>query len=145
MKKYFLVKVKYERLAEIGMIESVSEQYLIDAVSFTEAEARIISEIQPTLPNGCDFEVKGITPQKVDEIFFDENCEKWFKSKINFLFTDDKGKEKKTPIIIFVQANDINHSREKLVEQMKQSMADWEIASISDTKILEVFKYEPEN
>ena len=143
MKKYFLVKIKYEKTVEDGKIVKVSEQYLIDALSFTEAEARIIEEMK-TFISG-EFQITAITPQKVNEIFYNEYAERWFKAKVNFIALDEySGLEKITSVNMLIQADGIAEAREGLLEGMKGSMADYEIASISDTKIIEVFNYKAE-
>lgn len=142
MKRYFLVKIKFEKTAEEGKIVRVSEQYLIDALSFTEAEARIIEEMTPFISG--EFEVSNITPQKIYEIFTDVEFagDKWFKAKVNFITLDEeKGIEKKIAVNILVQSDTLNNAENNLQLGMKGTMSDYEIASITETKILEVFNY----
>ena len=113
----------------------------MDALSFTEAEARIIKEMQPFISG--EFRVAGIVPKRINEIFYNENGDKWFRAKVNFITLDEeKGVERKSPTTMLVQACDIKEAREGLVEGMKGSMADYEVESITETKIVEVFKYE---
>ena len=145
MKKYFLVKIKLEKVAEEGKSVKVSEQYLIDALSFTEAEERIIEEMTPFISG--EFEVSNITPQKIHEIFTDGEFagDKWFKAKVNFISLDEqKGIEKKIATTMLVQADTLNNAENNLQFGMKGSMADYEIASITETKILDVFNYKSE-
>jgi len=140
MNNYFEVTVKFEKTAEEGKIVKVTERYLVDALTFSEAEARIIEEMKPFISG--EFKVANINPQKYSELFWNENGDKWFKAKVNFIVLDEaKGVEKKNGNYMLVQANDLKEARELLVEGMKGSMADWEIASISETKILDVYKY----
>ena len=140
MNNYFEVTVKFEKTSEEGKIKKVTERYLVDALTFTEAEARIIKEMKPFI-SGL-FEVANINPQKYSELFWNEKADKWFKTKVNFIVLDEeKGVEKKVANYMLVQANDLKEARELLVEGMKGSQADWEIASISETKILDVYKY----
>ena len=140
MNNYFEVTVKFEKTSEEGKIKKVTERYLVDALTFTEAEARIIKEMKPFVSG--EFEVANINPQKYSELFWNEKADKWFKTKVNFIVLDEeKGVEKKVANYMLVQANDLKEARELLVEGMKGSMADWEIASISETKILDVYKY----
>lgn len=140
MNNYFEVTVKFEKTSEEGKIKKVTERYLVDALTFTEAEARIIKEMKPFISG--EFEVANINPQKYSELFWNEKCDKWFKTKVNFIVLDEeKGVEKKVANYMLVQANDLKEARELLVEGMKGSQADWEIASISETKILDVYKY----
>jgi hypothetical protein len=140
MHKWFECTIKYERQLEEGKIAKVTERYLVDALTFTEAETRIIEEMKPLISG--EFEVANINPQKYSELFWNESGDKWFKTKVNFIVLDEeKGVEKKVANYMLVQANDLKESRELLVDGMKGSMADLEIASISETKILDVYKY----
>ena len=140
MNNYFEVTVKFEKTSEEGKIKKVTERYLVDALTFTEAEARIIKEMKPFISG--EFEVANINPQKYSELFWNEKADKWFKTKVNFIVLDEeKGVEKKVANYMLVQANDLKEARELLVEGMKGSQADWEIASISETKIIDVYKY----
>ena len=141
MHNYFETTVKFEKTSEEGKIVKVSEKYLVDALSFTEAEARITEEMKPFISG--EFVVYAIKRAKVTELFENENGDKWFKAKVNFIFTDeDRGIEKKTPCYMYVQANDIKEARENLEKGMKGTMADYEVESITETKIVDVFKYE---
>lgn len=141
MHNWFETTVKFEKTAEEGKIVKVSQKNLVDAISFTEAEARIIKEMQPFISG--EFRVAGIVPKRINEIFYNENGDKWFRAKVNFITLDEeKGVERKSPTTMLVQACDIKEAREGLVEGMKGSMADYEVESITETKIVEVFKYE---
>ena len=141
MYNWFETTVKFEKTAEEGKIVKVSQKNLVDALSFTEAEARIIKEMQPFISG--EFRVAGIVPKRINEIFYNENGDKWFRAKVNFITLDEeKGVERKSPTTMLVQACDIKEAREGLVEGMKGSMADYEVESITETKIVEVFKYE---
>ena len=140
MKKYFLVGIKYEKTAEEGKIVKVSEHYLVDALSFTEAEKLIIEEMQPLISG--EFIVDKIQRVKINELFLNESSDKWFKSKVLFISLDEeKGIEKRTACNMYVQANGIKESEANLKEGMNGTMADYEIASITETKILDVFNY----
>ena len=141
MHTYFETTVKFEKTAEEGKIVKVSQKNLVNALSFTEAEARIIKEMQPFISG--EFRVAGIVPKRINEIFYNENGDKWFRAKVNFITLDEeKGVERKSPTTMLVQACDIKEAREGLVEGMKGSMADYEVESITETKIVDVFKYE---
>ena len=143
MRNYFLVGIKYEKTAEEGKIVKVNEAYLADALSFTEAEARINEEMQPFISG--KFIVDKIQRVKVNELFPSELGNKWFKSKVFFVsFDQEKGVEKKTACNMYVQANNIKEAEANLHECMKGTMADYEIASITETKILGVFNYKAE-
>ena len=143
MLNYFLVGIKYEKTAEEGKIVKVSEQHLVDALSFTEAEERINKEMQLFISG--EFIVDKINRVKINELFPNKSGDKWFKSKVLFVSLDEeKGIEKKTASTMYVQANDIKEAEANLNEGMKGTMADYEIASITETKILDVFNYKAE-
>jgi hypothetical protein len=140
MHNYFLVKTKFEKTSEEGKIEKVSRDDLVDALSFTEAEARIIEEMRPFISG--EFTIKSLKRFNVSEIFFNENGDKWFKAKINFVvFDEEKGKWKKTSAYMLIQASDMASARINLIEGMKGTMDDWKEESITETKIMEVFKW----
>ena len=144
MHTWFECKIKYEKTAEEGKIVKVSEGYLIDALSFTEAEARIIEEMKPFISG--EFQVANIKRARIGEMFFNENGDKWYRSKVNFITLDEeKGVEKRTGVTMMVQASDIKEALEGITEGMKGSMADNEIANIAETLIIDVFKYGKED
>lgn len=138
MHNYFLIKTKFEKTAEDGKLEKVSREDLVDALSFTEAETRIIDELRPFVSG--ELTIKSLKRFNVSEIFFNENGDKWFKAKVNFISVNEKGKEKKTAAYVLIQASDMASARINLIEGMKGSMADWKEESITETKIMEVFK-----
>ena len=141
MYNWFECTVKYGKTSEEGKIKKVTEKHLVDALSFTEAEERIIKEITPFVSG--EFKVSGIVPKNYNEIFYNENADKWFKAKVNFIVLDEnKGVEKKTPVFMLIQATDLKEAREGLEKGMKGTMADYEIHTVSETKIINVFKYE---
>lgn len=140
MHNWFECKIKYEKTAEEGKIVKVSEAYLVDAMSFTEAEARIIEEMRPFISG--DFEVANIKRTKINEMFFNENGDKWYRSKVNFITLDEeKGVEKRTGVTMLVQASEMKEALDGILEGMKGSMADYEIANIAETTIMDVYKY----
>lgn len=88
MYNWFECKIKYEKTAEEGKIVKVGEAYLVDAMSFTEAEARIIEEMKPFISG--EFEVANIRRSRINEMFFNENGDKWYRSKVNFISLDEE-------------------------------------------------------
>ncbi len=140
MHNWFECKVKYDKMMENGMQKKVSEPYLVDALSFTEAEARIIKEITPYISG--EFEVANIKKANYSEIFFDETADKWFKCKLNFITLDEKsGMEKRTASYMLVQASDFSQALARLIDGMKGTLADYEVASIAETALIEVYQY----
>lgn len=141
MHTWFECTIKYEKTAEDAKIVKVSEKYLVDALSFTEAEARITEEMKPFISG--EFLVSAIKRVRFSELFENENGDKWFKAKVNFITLDEeKGVEKRTACYMLIQATDLKEAREQLVEGMKGTMADYEVESVAETKIIDVYKYE---
>ena len=139
MAQWFECKVKYDKNRGDATVKSVSESYLVDALSFTEAEARIIEEMQVYISG--EFKVDSVKRVRMSEIFFDEDGDKWYKAKVNFITIDErKGVEKRTSCYMYVQASEFAKALQNLMEGMKGTMSDFEIASITETMILDVFK-----
>ena len=127
---------------ENGLVKKVNEPYLVDAISFTEAEKRIIEEIQPFMTG--EFQVSDIKRARYAELFesTEEAADKWFKSKLTFITLDEKsGAEKKTSQNVLIQAADLRDAVAKLDEGMKGSMMDYVISSITETPIMDVYHY----
>ena len=144
MNNWFECKVSYDKTLENGMQKKVTEPYLVDALSFTEAEARIIEEIRPYISG--EFAVAGIRRARISEIFFNENGDRYFRFKINFITLDEKsGAEKKTACTMLAQACTLKEAIEELEKGMKGSMADYEISSVCETPIMDIFTFSAEN
>lgn len=138
MALWFECKVRYDRMQENGSIKKVNEPYLVDALTFTEAEARIIEEITPFISG--EFSVSAVKKTKISEIFFDETADRYYMVKVNFITLDEKsGVEKKSASFILVQASDFTGALERFREGMKGTMADYEIASIAETMLMDVY------
>lgn len=145
MFEWFECKIKYEKNMEDGSIKKVAEPYLVDAISFTEAEKRIIEEIQPFMSGS--FEVSDIKRARYSEIFEtrEESADKFFKAKLAFITLDEKtAKEKKITSTVLIQAADLRAAIERLDEGMKNSMMDYTIAAINETALMDVFHYQEE-
>ena len=145
MMNFFECKIRYEKIMESGANKKVTEQFLVDALSFTEAEARIISEMTPFISG--EFTVSNIKRANYSELFSSEEdaADRWFKCKLYYITLDEKsGAEKKTSTTVLVQASDLRDAVKKLDEGMKGTMADYVIASVAETAIMDVYPYEAE-
>jgi hypothetical protein len=145
MHTWFECKILYEKVMENGMNKKVTEPYLVDALSFTEAEARIIEEMTPFISG--EFTVSDIKRANYSELFpsEEEAADRWFKCKLVFITLDEKsGAEKKTSTQVLVQAADLRDAVKKLDEGMKGTMADYQIASVAETAIMDVYPYSAE-
>ncbi|MBO5880856.1 MAG: DUF4494 domain-containing protein [Paraprevotella sp.] len=143
MNDWFECKVRYEKTLENGMIKKVTEPYLVDALSFTEAERRFLEEIKPFMSG--EFEVSDIKRAKFAEMFetTDSDADRWFKAKVAFITLDEKsGAEKKTNQNMLVQASDLRDAVKRLDKGMEGSMVDYEIISVAETPIMDVFHYQ---
>lgn len=139
MATWFECKVKYDKLTENGQQKTVTEPYLVDALSFTEAEARIIEEITPFISG--DFKVTAVKRTNTAEIFWDEEGDRWYRVKVNFVTIDEKtAVEKKTANYIMVQAADFKKAFDNFMAGMKGTMSDFEVASITETAIMDVYQ-----
>ena len=140
MSSWFECKVNYQKIDEQGAEKSVTEPYLIDAVSFTDAEVRIHKEMEPYI-SGV-FEVKNIKRANYAELLPSETGDRWFKCKMSFITMDEeKGKEKRSNAFYLVQANDVKEAYETLENLMEGSISDYEIPAIQQSHILDVFPY----
>lgn len=134
MHTWFECKIRYERVMENGMNKKV-----------TEAEARIIEEMTPFISG--EFTISDIKRANYSELFpsDEESADRWFKCKLIFITLDDKsGAEKKTSTQVLVQAADLRDAVKKLDEGMKGTMADYQIASVAETAIMDVYPYSAE-
>ena len=142
MYQWFECKVKFDKTQEDGSIKKVSEPYLVDAISFTEAEKRIIEEMKPFISG--EFEVADIKRVRLAEIFEtkEESADRWFKAKLVFVtFDENSGKEKKTPSFVLIQAADLRAALKRLDEGMKDAMLDYTIAELKETPLMDVYHY----
>lgn len=139
---WFECKIRYEKTVEDGTQKPVTEMYVVDALSFSEAEERITEEVSAYVSGS--FDVKDIKKAAFGEIFFsdDSNADRWFKTKLQFIILDEKsGKEKKSSVNFLVQAGTFREALSNIEEGMKGTMQDYVISSINETTIMDVFEY----
>lgn len=142
MHTWFEVSIKYQKIAENGMGKKTIEKYLFDSLSFTESEGRCIEEMTPFISG--EFTVSDIKRANYSEVFFsdEESADRWFKCKLAFITLDEKsGAEKKTFTQVLVQAADLRDAVKKLDEGMKGTLADYLIASVVETALIDVYPY----
>lgn len=140
--KLFECGIRYEKTMENGMQKKVTELYIVDALSFTEAESRIIGEMECFISG--EFAVVSEKITNYSELVAGPG-DKWYKVKINLITLDEKTmSEKKSPVYMLVQASDIDDARKRLNEHMRGTMADWVCEAVQETKIMDVFLYAPD-
>ena len=138
--KYYEVKIQYHKMLEDGREKKVTEQYVVEALSFTEAESRIIEEMTPYISGEFDVVSEKIAPY--NEIFLSDRTDddKWFISKVGFITLDERtDKEKKQTFRYLVQARTSELAMDYTKEMFSHGMSDYSIDSVQDTPTLDVF------
>lgn len=140
---WFECKVRYEKTQEDGSDKLVNELYVVDALSFTEAEASIIDNMEVYVSG--ELKIANINPANYNEIFFSGNDDDdlWFKARLAFITIDNKNKEKRTYVNYLIQAKSIERAKRYVDEVMGETIIDYELKSLSETKIFDVFEHEP--
>ena len=139
---WFLCKIRYEKTMDDGLQKKVTEQYIVDALSFTEAEARITEQMSAYISG--EFEVVEIDRCQFHEVFFsdEEMADKWYKAKLQFITIDEKTeKEKRTNVYYLVQAGSFEGARKNIDEVMGGTMIDYVINTVKETIFMDVFEY----
>ena len=140
-KKWFETIVRYDKTMESGETKKVSKVYVVDALSFGEAEESIAEEMKPYISG--DFDIKNINPAPYSEIFFSDRDtdDKYYRVKLAFITIDEiTQKEKKSKVTYLVQAGSLEQARKNTEEVMKDTMIDYEFVSVTETKIMDVFE-----
>ncbi len=141
MRTWFLCKVKYAKENEEGLLKNISEQYLVDAVSFTEAEAVLYDRLASQIRG--DFQVTGISKSNIVDVFHYEESDIWYKCKISYLVADaDSGKEKKVTQYMIVTADDVKNAFDRIQESLSNMLVSFRIPDIVESPIVEVFPFE---
>ena len=139
---WFECKIGYEKVMEDGLQKKVNESYVVDALSFTEAENRIMEEMSSYISG--EFAVKDIKIAPYKEIFFseDELADRWYKAKLQFITIDEKTeKEKRSNVNYLVQAGTLKGAVGNIESVMGTTMIDYVIASVAETTLMDVFEY----
>jgi hypothetical protein len=144
MNSWFTVKVKYTKQLENGSFKRVSEPYLLAAMTFTDAEARIYEELGSSIRG--EFQVTGIARTDLHDIFQYDDTETWFKCKVTYDRMDEEGEKAKTVSQNFlVSATNVKEAYERTVESLSTLMIDFNIVSIVSSPIVEIFPYREED
>jgi hypothetical protein len=140
MSNWFTTKISYLKQAENGSVIKKSEAYMINAMSFTEAEARLQMILESYIP---EYDLVSCSKMKMTDAVFHESEEKWYKVRMAYVsYDEDSGKEKKINETFMVAAGDVKEVYERMNERMEGSIVDWEITAITLTNILDIFPYE---
>ncbi|WP_299153440.1 DUF4494 domain-containing protein [uncultured Christiangramia sp.] len=137
---WYECKVKYRKTHETGESKVTTETYLLDAVSYTEAEARITEEMKTYTSE--EFMITNIKVANLSEVHPFENSDRWFKSKVSLIsYDDESGKERKSNLYMLIQANDVKQAYENTEQALQETMGDYSIPAITESPILDVFPY----
>lgn len=139
---WFECKVRYEKSGEDGTPKKVTETYVVDALSFSEAESRIMEEMSRWVSG--ELEIADLKIAQYKEIFFADSdmADKWYKAKLAFITIDEKtDKEKKTTVYYLVNAGNINSALKNVDEIMSGTVVDYQTCNLSETQIIDVFEY----
>lgn len=140
---WYECKVKYRKFDETsGMTKVKTEPFLVDAISYTEAESRITEEISAYLLDSDEIKITNIKVANYAEIHPFENSDRWFKSRVSLIaFDEESGKERKTNLYLLVQANDVKEAYDNTNGVMKDTMGEYTIPAISESPVMDVFPY----
>lgn len=153
MPNWFLGKIRYQQPIDEATVgtrneefikqKTVTEAYLVDAVSYTDAETRLYQEIAANTP---DFEITDISRMKLADVFHtDDGGDIWYKVKAMFITEDEKtGKQKKTPSLMLVNAHNPKQAYEQIEVSLRTALDPFEITDVNLTKILDIFPYNGE-
>jgi hypothetical protein len=140
MSTWFECKAKYQKTDQNGKEKMVSEPYLVDALSFTEAEKRINELLAPYITG--EFKVTNIKIASFSELIPNEACDRWFKCKVTFIgYNEEKGTETKTNTYMLVQANTVKQAFDFVENALKGTVSDYQIPSITESPLKDVFPY----
>lgn len=138
MALYFETACRYDKMGENGEVKKVTEKFLIDAMSFTEAESRTTEERRPYISG--DFTVSAAKRTKIAEVVGDKEPDRYYLAKLAFISIDEKsGVEKRSVSQLLVGADNFIRAIDEINEAMRGTMADYEIVSLSESPILEVY------
>ena len=139
---WFECKIRYEKVMEDGLQKRVTENYVVDALSFSEAEKRITEEMSSYISG--EFDVTDIKIAAYKEIFFseDDTADKWYKTKLQFITIDEKtDKEKRSTVTYLVNAGSLNGAVKNIDEMTGGTLIDYVIASVAETSLMDVYEY----
>lgn len=141
MNTWFTCKIKYQKIDEKGKAKNVSEMYLLDAVSFTEAEKRIYEKMESMVQG--EFYVTGIAKARISDVFYYEDSDTWHRCKMVYTLEEEgNGKEKKITNYVLLTAPNVKEAYERMYQSLNNMLVDFRVTEIVESPILEVFPYD---
>ena len=138
---WFECKISYEKVMEDGLQKKVKESYVVDALSFTEAESRIMEEMSSYISG--EFTIENINKATYKEVFFsdEELADRWYRAKLQFITIDEKSeKEKRSNVYYLVQAGTLKGAVNNIESVMGTTMIDYVIAAVNETTLMDVYE-----
>lgn len=141
MATWFECKVRYIKIDEAsGKEKKVNEPYLVDAVSFTEAESRIHKELEQMIRG--DFYVTNMRKANYSDIFPNDHGDKWYKCKVSYVSVDEAaGKEKKVSSQMLVMGDNLKEAYDNLINSLSGMTIDFDVNGINESPIMDVFPF----
>lgn len=140
-KNWFECRVSYDKVQENGAIKRITEAYVVDAMNFTEAEARITKCMQPYISG--EFTVSAVRRRNYESVLVTEEGAYFYRVKLVIVTIDEKtAAEKKSNLFLLVQADDLETALYDVKEHMRGSVEDWQFHTITETPVVDVFRYE---
>lgn len=138
MATWFICKVKYQKQDEKGKVKNLSEQYLVDALSFTEAEARIYEKLGSVISG--EFHINNISKSNLTDVFFYEDADVWYKCKMTYSLEEEgSGKEKKIVNYVLLTAANAKQAYERVYESLNNMLVEFRVPDVVESAIVEVF------
>ena len=138
MRRWYTVKVKFtKKIEENGEVDfkKVNESYLLSAVSFTDAEARITKEVGDRAEG--EFLVHAMSVTEMNDVFRFGDTGFWYLCKTSSEF-EDNGKVTKVKENYMVEATSVAEASERLDDKLKDAMFDYKISSVSLSPVMDV-------
>lgn len=152
MPTWFIGKIRYQQTddsvavdtqkdgtPEAPKLKVVNETYLLDAVSYTDAEARLYRVVADNTP---EFEITAIRPMRLSDVFHVEGGDNWYKCKTYYMTEDDKGRQKKIISNMLINGSSVREALQRLTDNLSSMLVPVEITDINLTPILEVVPYD---
>jgi hypothetical protein len=140
MRIWFVCKAKYQKEDDEGHLKNTTETYLLDAVSYTEAEAIMYEKLSERVRG--EFVITSLTKSRITDVFLYEDADFWHKCKITYFVTDaDSGKEKKVTNLMIVTAHDVKDAYDRIHQSLNNMLVTFRVPEVVETSIVEVFAY----
>ena len=144
MATWFICKVKYQKQDEKGKVKNISEQYLVDALSFTEAEARIYEKLGSVISG--EFHINNISKSNLTDVFYYEDADVWYKCKMTYSLEEEgSGKEKKIVNYVLLTAANAKQAYDRVYESLNNMLVEFRVPDVTESPIIEVFPQDRED